>query len=107
MIDFLRFVLLLWGLVYLWVGSSIFRIPRMVSFHVLPGFTKGIVYCPACIGFWVGVFLQAWGAWPLEPIFVYPVIDAGIASSGMMAIMAYLVPVANATWSHEQGAESE
>lgn len=99
----LQFALLLWGLTYLWTGSVVMAVPRQLWYEIAPGPAKALAYCPACAGGWIGAALACLGAWPFEdPVLGWGAVDALVASSGMMAMLAYWVPLANNAWAIEQ-----
>lgn len=60
--DFLRWLLLFWGFVYLVTQSAILRRMRMFFLQYITGFGL-FLYCPSCTGFWVGGLLLG-GVWP-------------------------------------------
>ena len=89
----LLFFLLLWGLVYLWTGSKIMMPLRMALGAVLPYWLLDLCYCPPCAGFWFGLGLSALGVWPHETVAVWAPVEAAVASTGAMAIVAAYVPL--------------
>ena len=68
LLGLLRFVLLSAGITYYLTQSFIFAPIRVALTHHLPEWALGLryfVYCPACVGSWVGLALWFSGAWPL------------------------------------------
>lgn len=59
----IAWVLLELGLVYLITESMIFS-PLRMALARSSMFLAGLLYCPACAGFWVGLALGLLGAWP-------------------------------------------
>lgn len=62
LLHLVRFVLILWGLVYIVTQSSIFAGFRQ---GLLQGstFFGTLVFCPACTGFWMGLLLGVFGVY--------------------------------------------
>lgn len=65
MLELIRFGLLVVGLVYIVTQSSIFTIMRMLVVRTKIFMLAQLFYCPACMGFWMGLGLGALGYWPL------------------------------------------
>lgn len=60
-IDAARYLLILWGTLYLVTQSAVFRPFRMVlSRHVV---IATLLYCPSCFGTWVGFALHGLLPW--------------------------------------------
>ncbi len=61
LILFIPWTLYLWGLIYLVTQSTIFSGPRV---YMSQGswIRAEFLYCPSCVGFWVGVCLTPY--WP-------------------------------------------
>lgn len=64
-LDLLRWALVLIGFVYLVTDSAIFMKVRLLVSR-LGTYPMVLIYCPSCIGFWVGVALGVGGLWPLD-----------------------------------------
>ena len=62
MMELLRYVALLWGVVYLVTQSAIFRPVRMMVANRSP-FITTFIYCPSCFGTWVGFALTPLLPW--------------------------------------------
>lgn len=63
MTDLARWALLELGLVYL-VTEAAITAPVRRPIAQLSWFFAGLLYCPACSGFWLGMLLGVLGFWP-------------------------------------------
>lgn len=81
MSDLVRWALIILGAVYLVTEATISAGPRVAIARLHPLAAAGI-YCPACVGFWAGLWLHRfWGP--------FWTIDAALGSSlGAMALGA-------------------
>ena len=98
MVDFLHYTLTLLGVVYIVAQSYIFRPVRILlsKIHVS---VAVLLYCPACLGFWVGLWLWKLGLYPFEvKLFVEP----GIVGCVLGAIWTTYGPQTQ-TWQADQG----
>jgi len=83
MIDlfcFLRYVLLLWGIVYFFTQSAI-MLPWRCAVSLNP-FLATLAYCPACFGTWVGFCLFSFFPWQ-SPHLVITVLESGLAAMSL------------------------
>lgn len=75
--DAARYVLLLWGAIYLITQSAICRPLRLaLSRHVV---IATLLYCPSCTGTWVGFALYSllpWGS-------AHPVLESGLVAMAL------------------------
>jgi len=89
MTAILQWALITLGGIYFLTEAVIFA-PFRTRFAKGSGFRIGLIYCPACTGFWVGVGSHQW--WPWEAsVYAAPVVS-GIAAMALGAI-----------WSHWKG----
>jgi hypothetical protein len=58
--HWVRYVLILWGLVYI-VTQSAIMLPFRIGLLRMSTFFGALVFCPACSGFWLGLILGAPG----------------------------------------------
>lgn len=99
MTELLQWTFMVVGITYLITEATVLSTLRVALVQAMPwfnlaAFVAALIYCPACIGFWVGVALGALGWWPYEPTDSWwALTESGVAS---MAIMA--------TWSKYLGA---
>ena len=56
-LDYIVFVLVAFGIIYGVVCSSLFALIR-IRLSVFSRWLEAFVYCPYCIGFWVGIALR-------------------------------------------------
>lgn len=79
------FVAMTLGLVYILTQSAIAALLRMwlADRHVL---LEGLIYCPACTGFWVGFVLKLLGYWNGSAM------EAGIISCALGALWGVYGP---------------
>ncbi len=61
-LEFVRYVLLVWGLIYLVTQSAIFAPIRATILH-FSRFAGILVFCPSCSGFWIGICVALLGAY--------------------------------------------
>lgn len=61
--DYFLWTLMLIGWVYLVTEAAIFA-PIRITISAAGSFLEALIYCPSCVGFWVGVALAATGWWP-------------------------------------------
>lgn len=59
-----RFIVLSAGLTYVLTQSVIFAPVRGVAFKLFGSLALYFVYCPACVGTWMGLALYGLGLWP-------------------------------------------
>ena len=81
--EYVRWALIVLGLVYLVTESAIFA-PVRVPFarrHVL---AETLIYCPSCTGFWVGLCVALW-SWPAFHG-ALSVVESGIAAMALGAL---------------------
>lgn len=90
MIDYFLWTLMLIGWVYLITEAAVFALVRVIISE-LGSYVEALIYCPSCMGFWVGAALAATGWWPH---------NSGLWAIGESAIAA--MAVAN-TWSKLTG----
>ncbi len=64
MSDFARFVLLEIGMVYFVTMSAIFAPARIVLAR--NSVLRALLYCPSCVGFWIGAALYLAGFYPFS-----------------------------------------
>jgi hypothetical protein len=95
--DYLLWTLMLIGWVYLLTEAAILAPVRITLSRAVP-IAEALVYCPSCVGFWVGVALAATGWWPRHDIAA----DYTIALQAMGESAIAAMAVAN-TWSKLTG----
>lgn len=89
--DFLQWLLPALGAVYLVTTSAIgspFRVALGTVLHSYPlarGWLRILIYCPACVGFWIG--LAFWSYWPAYDSTTATGVVRSFLSSGL-ALMA-------------------
>ena len=101
MLDFLHYGLMAYALVYLITQAVIFAVPRLLISRGGPLFEAG-VYCPACVGFWVGMCLGVGGWLPFEtphPWYLEAV-DSGFVAMALCHIVSVLLG-GNSAWDAE------
>lgn len=62
---------LTYGITQSWIGRVLRLLVARIGFPF-----EVLVYCPACTGFWVGLYLGAAGLWPGAELFWSPVPSA-------------------------------
>lgn len=102
MTDFevLRWAAIAIGLIYL-ITESLIASPLRWVFSRLGIYTRVLIYCPACTGFWVGLALGALGYWlPNAPI-EQRLFQSSLAATTVGAIWGRTG--VNSAWFAEQG----
>ena len=88
----LRWALLVLGVIYFVTESAIFMHPRIWIAQRGKWALLG-VYCPACVGFWVGGALAFW-TWPFDLVVGHwqwlHVLEGGVASMALGALWKIL-----------------
>jgi hypothetical protein len=95
--NFLLFVLVHLGIVYIVTQSRLFALPRKALIDLVKlnyakrpwgavalGFPVAVFICPPCFGFWVGGALQLLGYWPFAQV-LYAPLEAAIAGCAIGA----------------------
>ncbi len=86
MTEWIRYLLLMWGLQYLLTQSTIFGPIRIFWGHQSQWRTM-LVYCPPCVGFWFGVLAGHFGYWPPIEWGWRAALESGIASAALGMIL--------------------
>ncbi len=94
MIQLLHFALLTLGITYIVTQSSIMILPRM-WLASKSSLARTFIYCPACVGFWVGTGVELGGNFGMHPL------QAGISACGLMATWT-LAFLHTSSWNLEQ-----
>lgn len=84
----LRWALLMLGLIYLATESTIFALPRMVLVNRHVAWAT-LLYCPACMGFWLGLLTGWLDLWPFPGV---AAIQSGIAGVAVGALWGHIHP---------------
>jgi hypothetical protein len=79
LLELVRFLLVLLGVVYLVTASTIAGIFRILVSKGSYTRTQ-LFYCPACFGFWVGAVLGLLGYWPFTRTLPLAAFEAGMAA---------------------------
>jgi hypothetical protein len=67
LIGLLRFAVMSAALTYYWTQSGLFfPVRRLLRGSSASAFGSYLVYCPSCVGTWVGLALYLIGIWPLH-----------------------------------------
>lgn len=86
--DYFVWILMLIGWVYLVTEAAILA-PVRIALSSVGSFLEALIYCPSCVGFWVGCGLAATGWWPHGGSFVDGIDGAewwGLGESGIAAM---------------------
>lgn len=86
LIELLRFLLLVNGLAYIITRSVILQPIRLFigGWHI---FTAGLIYCPPCMSFWLGLVLGLMGFWPWQPL-LHTFWQGGVVACGAAAALS-------------------
>jgi hypothetical protein len=67
LVGLLRFAVLSAALTYYWTQSALFGdVRRLLRGPSTAVFGSYLVYCPSCVGTWMGLGLYLFGLWPLH-----------------------------------------
>lgn len=105
-LGLIRFTILVIGLTYYITGSVIFSVVRTQIRRRLPGLTY-FIYCPMCIGTWVGLFLALAGIQPLSGTLHAPWLDAMVLGAVANLFAPHGVPFDHPTHEHEHDETTE
>lgn len=83
--DWLTYVLLLAGVMYLVTQSTIFAAFRIAFAHGSM-WRASFIYCPACVGFWTGLALGNYGYWPPQQWGMKAAIESAFAAMALGAV---------------------
>lgn len=92
-LELVRWVLLNLSVIYL-ITTATIASPFRMALAKRSKFLQSLIYCPACVGFWIG--LAFYGYWPLDgqvlgavqsPT-VYKILESGAAAMALGAIWA-------------------
>jgi len=97
--DYFVWTLMLVGWVYLITEAAIFA-PVRIALSSAGSFVEALIYCPSCMGFWVGAALALTGWWPLGGSAFDGFLTAELWHVGESAIAAMAVA---STWSKLTG----
>jgi hypothetical protein len=99
--SLLHYAIMAYALTYLITESSIFAVPRVLASrgHVVIAM---LMYCPACMGFWVGVCLGVAGWFPFDT--PHPValeaLNSGLVSMAICSLISKMTG-GNPAWESE------
>ncbi len=99
--EVLQYGLTLIGIVYIVSQSLIFKPIRLIVSSL--GLLEVLIYCPSCVGFWVGLLLHWVGYYPFH-VKGFWVVEPGIVGCAFGAIWSAYGPSTN-TWALDRGTD--
>ncbi len=92
--ELLQWALMAIGVTYLITEASIAASFRVALVRSIPWWGPAtlmaqLIYCPACVGFWVGIALAMTGWWPYEDSY-WALSESGFASMALMTTWSKL-----------------
>lgn len=91
-LDYIVFALVACGMVYGFVASSLFTLVR-IRIAIASRWLEAFVYCPYCVGFWVGIFLRTCWFGPLQSwTDVWAIPECGFLVVGVVAVVRAFAP---------------
>jgi hypothetical protein len=93
----IEFALVALGITYGITGSYIMAGVRQLLVRASgdSGMFAVLLYCPACMGFWIGALLGAAGLWPQDVSTFTAIWRAAFASTALGALWSHYGPLAN------------
>ena len=105
--DFLHYALMAYALTYLITESAIGAVPRILASrgHAL---IEALMYCPACMGFWVGICLGFGGWFPFDTPHSLPLesLNSGFVSMAVCGLISKMTG-GNPAWESESALRGE
>jgi len=103
--DYILFLVVSFGVVYGIIGSSLFA-PIRIMLAAQSGWLAALLYCPYCVGFWVGIGLRAF--WPLASSWQHAAInlvEGGFLVVGAITLLRAAMPTfLEGAFDHERDA---
>lgn len=87
--PWLRYVLIALGVIYFVTESTLFSFTRRAIRNLVPKFARPalyLMYCPPCLGFWIGCTLGALHLWPADDGTRWAILESGLAAMALGAV---------------------